>query len=153
MSKNHYSYRNFETKKKLNFQILKLLQLEKFFIEFKSKDSFTIDFKILKMGIMICQKFLDFSSFFLPLKFYQLKKGSNVDLEDLGDFVKPKNEVRPNRTRVPKEMISDKLRTALTKQGYHLVGSHSGVKICRWTKNQLRGRGGCYKENLEKILF
>ena len=79
-------------------------------------------------------------------------KGSNVDLEDLGDFVKPKNEVRPNRTRVPKEMISDKLRTALTKQGYHLVGSHSGVKICRWTKNQLRGRGGCYKEKFEKLI-
>lgn len=78
-------------------------------------------------------------------------KGSNVDLEDLGDFVKPKNEVRPNRTRVPKEMISDKLRTALTKQGYHLVGSHSGVKICRWTKNQLRGRGGCYKHSFYGI--
>ena len=96
--------------------------------------------------------FVFFSSKILKLKILSIKKGSNVDLEDLGDFVKPKNEVRPNRTRVPKEMISDKLRTALTKQGYHLVGSHSGVKICRWTKNQLRGRGGCYKENFEKIL-
>ena len=35
--------------------------------------------------------------------------------------------------------------TALTKQGYTIVGSHSGVKICRWTKSALRGRGSCYK--------
>ncbi|CUS10655.1 unnamed protein product [Tuber aestivum] len=34
---------------------------------------------------------------------------------------------------------------ALTKQGYTIVGSHSGVKICRWTKSALRGRGSCYK--------
>ena len=25
------------------------------------------------------------------------------------------------------------------------AGSHSGVKVCRWTKSMLRGRGGCYK--------
>ncbi len=30
-------------------------------------------------------------------------------------------------------------------QGYKLIGSHSGVKMCRWTKSMLRGRGGCYK--------
>ena len=35
--------------------------------------------------------------------------------------------------------------TALTKQGYTIIGSHSGVKICRWTKSALRGRGSCYK--------
>jgi len=35
--------------------------------------------------------------------------------------------------------------SALTKQGYTIVGSHSGVKICRWTKSALRGRGSCYK--------
>ncbi|KAL8699798.1 MAG: hypothetical protein Q9201_005797 [Fulgogasparrea decipioides] len=34
---------------------------------------------------------------------------------------------------------------ALTKQGYSIIGSHSGVKICRWTKSALRGRGSCYK--------
>jgi tRNA wybutosine-synthesizing protein 1 len=34
---------------------------------------------------------------------------------------------------------------ALTKQGYTIVGTHSGVKICRWTKSALRGRGSCYK--------
>jgi hypothetical protein len=33
----------------------------------------------------------------------------------------------------------------LGKQGYKIVGTHSGVKLCRWTKSMLRGRGGCYK--------
>ena len=50
----------------------------------------------------------------------------------------------PNNT---KEMVpkSSPTYTALTKQGYTIVGSHSGVKICRWTKSALRGRGSCYK--------
>jgi tRNA wybutosine-synthesizing protein 1 len=43
---------------------------------------------------------------------------------------------------VPKDSVTYK---ALTKQGYAIVGSHSGVKICRWTKSALRGRGSCYK--------
>ena len=68
----------------------------------------------------------------------------------LSELVK-RGKVKPARTRVPKEMINDKLRTALTKQGYTLVGSHSGVKICRWTKSQLRGRGGCYKHSFYGI--
>ncbi|KAL1969195.1 hypothetical protein VTN77DRAFT_449 [Rasamsonia byssochlamydoides] len=46
-----------------------------------------------------------------------------------------------------KEMVpaSSPTYAALTKQGYTIVGSHSGVKICRWTKSALRGRGSCYK--------
>ena len=46
-----------------------------------------------------------------------------------------------------KEMVpaSSPTYTALTKQGYAIIGSHSGVKICRWTKSALRGRGSCYK--------
>jgi tRNA wybutosine-synthesizing protein 1 len=46
-----------------------------------------------------------------------------------------------------KEMVpkSSPTHAALTKQGYTIVGSHSGVKICRWTKSALRGRGSCYK--------
>ena len=34
----------------------------------------------------------------------------------------------------PKEMITPVLRKNLEKQGYKLIGSHSGVKLCRWTK-------------------
>ncbi|KAL4757133.1 flavodoxin and radical SAM domain protein [Aspergillus foveolatus] len=46
-----------------------------------------------------------------------------------------------------KEMVPKTSPTyaSLTKQGYTIVGSHSGVKICRWTKSALRGRGSCYK--------
>ncbi|XP_070572971.1 S-adenosyl-L-methionine-dependent tRNA 4-demethylwyosine synthase TYW1-like [Ptychodera flava] len=51
----------------------------------------------------------------------------------------------------PKEMITPLLRQSLTKQGYKLIGSHSGVKLCRWTKSMLRGRGGCYKHTFYGI--
>ena len=48
-------------------------------------------------------------------------------------------------------MVTPQLRAALTKQGYKILGSHSGVKLCRWTKAQLRGRGGCYKHSFYGI--
>lgn len=53
----------------------------------------------------------------------------------------------PPKEDTPKEMVPQTSPTyaALTKQGYTIVGSHSGVKICRWTKSALRGRGSCYK--------
>ena len=48
----------------------------------------------------------------------------------------------PLKAMVPKDSPT---YAALTKQGYSIIGSHSGVKICRWTKSALRGRGSCYK--------
>ncbi|OZJ03103.1 hypothetical protein BZG36_03365 [Bifiguratus adelaidae] len=51
----------------------------------------------------------------------------------------------------PREMVSPMLHKALTKQGYKIIGSHSGVKICRWTKSALRGRGFCYKHTFYGI--
>lgn len=78
-----------------------------------------------------------------------------VDVEDLGSVVGKINELKKkedlNGAREPKEMITPLLRKALTKQGYMLVGSHSGVKLCRWTKSMLRGRGGCYKHTFYGI--
>ncbi len=52
-----------------------------------------------------------------------------------------------------KEMVPTTSPTyaALTKQGYTIIGSHSGVKICRWTKSALRGRGSCYKNSFYGI--
>lgn len=50
-----------------------------------------------------------------------------------------------------KEMVTPVIRASLEKQGYKIIGSHSGVKICRWTKSQLRGRGGCYKHSFYGI--
>ncbi|EZG43824.1 putative tRNA wybutosine-synthesizing 1-like protein [Gregarina niphandrodes] len=50
-----------------------------------------------------------------------------------------------------KEMLGETQRRVLMKQGYRLVGSHSAVKMCRWTKHQLRGQGGCYKHTFYGI--
>jgi hypothetical protein len=33
-----------------------------------------------------------------------------------------------------REMVTPEIRASLTKQGYRILGSHSGVKLCRWTK-------------------
>ena len=50
-----------------------------------------------------------------------------------------------NKVDKTKEMLTPQVRKSLTKQGYKIIGGHSAVKICRWTKAMLRGRGGCYK--------
>jgi len=65
-----------------------------------------------------------------------------LDVEDVG---KPLS--RNTTSNILPEMVSTTSLTyrSLTKQGYTIVGSHSGVKICRWTKSALRGRGSCYK--------
>jgi tRNA wybutosine-synthesizing protein 1 len=103
-------------------------------------------------------------------------------------------EVQP----AARAMLTDQLRKNLSKQGYKLIGTHSGsarqrrhqssgvspartgclfcstaspslwltrflccflfvrslfsVKLCRWTKAMLRGRGGCYKHTMYGII-
>jgi len=42
-------------------------------------------------------------------------------------------------------MLSEKQVQDLEKQQYRMVGNHSAVKVCGWTKNMLRNEGGCYK--------
>jgi tRNA wybutosine-synthesizing protein 1 len=42
--------------------------------------------------------------------------------------------------------IENLKRKDLCNQGYKLVGNHSAVKICEWTKRSLRGENCCYKE-------
>ena len=44
-----------------------------------------------------------------------------------------------------KDMITEDARIRMERQQYAIVGKHSAVKICGWTKNYLRGQGGCYK--------
>ncbi|KAG5512034.1 hypothetical protein GH5_07988 [Leishmania sp. Ghana 2012 LV757] len=80
------------------------------------------------------------------------EKDSMDDVEDLvwdgtddADF-----DINKDPNELP-ELIYPKLRQSLEKQGYRLVGSHSGVKLCRWTKSMLRGRGGCYKHTFYNI--
>ena len=71
-----------------------------------------------------------------------------ADLQELElDFTTYSKKPASKAATVIKEMVpkNSPTYTALTKQGYSIVGSHSGVKICRWTKSALRGRGSCYK--------
>lgn len=71
---------------------------------------------------------------------------SIVDVEDIG------NTMRESQTaNESQEMVTPMQRKALTKEGYKIIGSHSAVKLCRWTKHQLRGRGGCYKHTFYGI--
>ena len=105
-----------------------------------------------------------------------------VDLEDLGSFVKVENKGEEESEEdeeivgdgEAREMLTPLLRESLIKQGYRLIGTHSGVKLCRWTKvnifvflyflllfnyvlyylfiqAMLRGRGGCYKHTFYGI--
>ncbi|MEM3374552.1 MAG: 4-demethylwyosine synthase TYW1 [Candidatus Woesearchaeota archaeon] len=42
-------------------------------------------------------------------------------------------------------MLTEKKRLELERQGYRIVGNHSAIKICGWTKNSLINKGVCYK--------
>jgi len=48
-------------------------------------------------------------------------------------------------------MLSEKLIQTLKKQHYGIVGKHSGVQICRWTKKSLLDEGECYKQQFYGI--
>ncbi|GFS17634.1 S-adenosyl-L-methionine-dependent tRNA 4-demethylwyosine synthase [Elysia marginata] len=79
-----------------------------------------------------------------------------MDLEDLGKVMHQAAQAKRQNGKVgagdgPRDMITPLLRESLEKQGYKLIGSHSGVKLCRWTKSMLRGRGGCYKHTFYGI--
>jgi len=75
-----------------------------------------------------------------------------MDLEDIGKVIKKgKSKDKDKLSGDPKEMVTPMLRKSLTKQGYKIIGTHSGVKLCRWTKSMLRGRGGCYKHTFYGI--
>lgn len=85
--------------------------------------------------------------------------GDLVDVEDIGVKMVTRVDAGADSAGADaadaaggrKQMVSPALRKALTKQGYKVVGSHSGVKLCRWTKAMLRGRGGCYKHTFYGI--
>ncbi|CAM9338445.1 unnamed protein product [Chrysoparadoxa australica] len=75
----------------------------------------------------------------------------SVDMEDLGTMIEGAEEDKEKTKNKPGEMITPLQRKSLTKEGYKLIGSHSAVKLCRWTKAQMRGRGGCYKHTFYGI--
>ena len=81
---------------------------------------------------------------------------SLVDVEDLAaTMAAGKQKVMEKIHEKPSErpeMVTPLQRKALTKEGYDIIGTHSAVKLCRWTKHQLRGRGGCYKHTCYGIV-
>ena len=48
-------------------------------------------------------------------------------------------------------MIPEEVKKTLRKQHYKIVGKHSAVQICRWTKKSLLDEGTCYKEKFYGI--
>jgi len=47
--------------------------------------------------------------------------------------------------------MNEKLKKLLEKQHYKIVGNHSAVQVCRWTKKSIRDEGVCYKEKFYGI--
>lgn len=76
-----------------------------------------------------------------------------VDMEDLGTSMATAEKENEDtvKSKEPREMVTSTQAKALKKEGYRLIGTHSAVKLCRWTKHQLRGRGGCYKHTFYGI--
>jgi tRNA wybutosine-synthesizing protein 1 len=70
------------------------------------------------------------------------------DMEELNDS-NCGNPQAPKDGR--KDMLTTRQKAQLTKEGYKIIGTHSAVKLCRWTKHQLRGRGACYKHSFYGI--
>jgi tRNA wybutosine-synthesizing protein 1 len=48
-------------------------------------------------------------------------------------------------------LISQEARKKLLKAGYRIIGNHSAVKICHWTKEALNKRKVCYKQKWYEI--
>ncbi|MBD3318649.1 4-demethylwyosine synthase TYW1 [Candidatus Woesearchaeota archaeon] len=49
-------------------------------------------------------------------------------------------------------MLDPEAIARLEKQQYRIVGSHSAVKVCGWTKKLIKGEGGCYKLKFYGIM-
>ncbi len=47
--------------------------------------------------------------------------------------------------------MKPEVKTLLKRQGYGLIGDHSAVKICSWTKKSLNDKGVCYKQKFYGI--
>lgn len=48
-------------------------------------------------------------------------------------------------------MIPKKIRKLLKKQHYVLVGNHSAIQVCLWTKQSIRNKDVCYKQKFYGI--
>ena len=66
-----------------------------------------------------------------------------LDLEDIGVAMRKQKHsekkakeanLRLEARDGGREMVTKLQRRALTKEGYRIIGTHSAVKLCRWTK-------------------
>jgi len=48
-------------------------------------------------------------------------------------------------------MIDSDVKAVLERQHYRIVGRHSAVKICAWTRKAISGKGFCYKQQFYGI--
>lgn len=48
-------------------------------------------------------------------------------------------------------MVDSKIREKFEKQGYRIVGKHSAIKICNWTRESIRDKDFCYKQKFYGI--
>lgn len=62
----------------------------------------------------------------------------------------PDEDIDQNVPELPL-MVKEGSRSKYEDTGYRLVGSHSAVKMCRWTRNALYGQGQCYKHTFYGI--
>eukprot|EP00397_Hematodinium_sp_SG-2012_P039463 GEMP01043090.1.p1 GENE.GEMP01043090.1~~GEMP01043090.1.p1 ORF type:complete len:401 (+),score=70.01 GEMP01043090.1:86-1288(+) len=54
-------------------------------------------------------------------------------------------------TKELKIMVTEKQAMSLQTDGHQLIGKHSSVKMCRWTKNAMKKQGMCYKHTFYGI--
>ena len=50
------------------------------------------------------------------------------------------------------QQLTEESKKELEKQQYRVVGKHSAVKVCGWTKKMIKGEGGCYKLKFYGIM-
>ncbi|CAE8659287.1 unnamed protein product, partial [Polarella glacialis] len=71
----------------------------------------------------------------------------DLELATEGTFDFPKGT---SDTQLP-EMVTPEGKEELRAQNFKMIGSHSAVKQCRWTRSALRGEGQCYKHTFYGI--
>src|SRR3989339_1153458 len=50
------------------------------------------------------------------------------------------------------QQLSEEAKKELEKQQYRVIGKHSAVKVCGWTKKMIKDEGGCYKLKFYGIM-
>ena len=64
----------------------------------------------------------------------------------------PKENLREPDGEESNLLFTDEYKEALEKASYEIVGNHSAVEICGWTKKSIKGsEGGCYKQKFYGI--